>query len=647
MSGWTAVRVFWMLLALPGLLVAEADEASQPLASEPAILYVEPQSPTGASLPTPAASLLLFSEEPADSRRVFIAGEAPQRLEVAPGSSWRLAHEDGWWAPEREITVGGPGSETFLPVPLWPTAPVTGLLAGGSGRELPAGVTIEFELPRERPAAVHCPVEESGRFRCDLPEGRLDLRVSAASLSARYLLGLELSQYHSLGLLRIPAAPPTPVDRAVAVAPRRTVRGRAFVGGLPTPGTWVSLVLAGSGARLTSETGPGGMFELEVPRDERTGYLVLHYAGASLRAVPVDLRSPDLGTLEVAGERGAIEIHGSWSIREFAEQDLELRLEQDGSPLSADDLLTWVEQPRVFFGGPAGARLVAMAPGRYRACVGPRSWSGRVGPLPAESCVTGDLDPDGRLVLALPPRRWLRPEPPKELLEHVVWEGERPQVPIFLPAAVLERHGPSGIGMDEERRRRLEQHLEFLRRREPSQAQSIPCSLVSESGISEVPNDVGRTVVEALETSGFAALGRVLARVPGWGPDRAVTMVYVEIEELLHCGEYFTGLPLAPGDVVGVTEEQGSFELEGVRVCNDTASALTIPPPGERVIVAGNREHDDPYFAGHRAILLPVEAGRVLPQPYSSIRWEPMPYQDLMQMLGGPVSQCRAARPGS
>ncbi len=124
--------------------------------------------------------------------------------------SWRISLEaDAFWAPE---TVAQPDSEEMELV-LFPAAIIAGRIEPTPSGLLPADIGIRFQsspapigessrsIPR---TALRCPVVER-QWSCEVPAGRLDLRLAADGFVPYYLwdIGLAPGQTTDLGLLQL------------------------------------------------------------------------------------------------------------------------------------------------------------------------------------------------------------------------------------------------------------------------------------------------------------------------------------------------------------------------------------------------------------------------------------------------------------
>lgn len=75
-----------------------------------------------------------------------------------------------------------------------------------AGETLPATISLRFEMPpRGSGDAVNidCPVESDGRWNCRVPEGELDLRLSAAGFAPHYAWGVRTDPQHPASVGRV------------------------------------------------------------------------------------------------------------------------------------------------------------------------------------------------------------------------------------------------------------------------------------------------------------------------------------------------------------------------------------------------------------------------------------------------------------
>ncbi len=169
----------------------------------------QPQSPR------PVRLLL----EPSGGQRA--AEAAPIDVEtVAPGNIvvqltrgvlWKISAEaPGLWASEEYLLARAPTEEVSLK--LWRTGVLKGRLAVDERETLPEGLTARFRVPSgspERPLSdpageLRCKVLGSS-WTCEVPAGRLDLRLRAPGFISHYRWGFALGAGESkqLGTLRL------------------------------------------------------------------------------------------------------------------------------------------------------------------------------------------------------------------------------------------------------------------------------------------------------------------------------------------------------------------------------------------------------------------------------------------------------------
>jgi hypothetical protein len=114
-----------------------------------------------------------------------------EAITVPAGGLWSIrASAEGFWSPEVFVTAG----ETVGPVvlPLYPTGEVRIPVELGALDDAPTAIEARFEPAPPRGASgdgargrVECPVEQKVA-RCQVPEGTMDLRLSAPPWSPAY-----------------------------------------------------------------------------------------------------------------------------------------------------------------------------------------------------------------------------------------------------------------------------------------------------------------------------------------------------------------------------------------------------------------------------------------------------------------------------
>lgn len=156
-------------------------------------------------------------------------------LNLLPGISWTISVQvKGLWAPDVRVVPVGRGEPVILR--LRRTGTVRGSLLPPRGEISTGPVAIRFEsstdahgvdpIPRSsRECAVH-----EGEFRCELPQGRLDLRLKARGYMPQYRWAIDIQpgRVLSLGAFpllrgsslagRVQTANGLPIDRTCTVA---------------------------------------------------------------------------------------------------------------------------------------------------------------------------------------------------------------------------------------------------------------------------------------------------------------------------------------------------------------------------------------------------------------------------------------------
>lgn len=232
-------------------------------------------------------------------------------------------------------------------------------------------------------------------------------------------------------------------------------------------------------------------------------------------------------------------------------------------------------------------------------------------------------------------------EQPPEFLHHVVWNRKYLQDTHFVPAPLLQEVGTRGLSMSIGVIEMLEDALD-RRRRQRAVQEPIRCTWTSSDNFADHEDPDGRTMAEILAPQSLVARGKVLAVVPGWSVTQAMTMVYVEIEEILHCNEKEPpGRTVSLGAVVAGIISPGSFELDGLTLCSRTPEGFIMPKVGDEVVVGGWPRAQDPYYIGRTIPLFPVRDEMVLPQPYHYFKWDSVPLESLRGSLDGPHAECR------
>lgn len=163
------------------------------------------------------------------------------REAVAPGSAvieaaelrgtggWQLTAEaPGYWSPRIAVFPG----DTQVTVPLWPAGEIAGTVRMPTLEKLPAELTVRFNSSPEPGKApvfpetiVTCPVREGsvksqapeGTFSCQVPAGKLDLRLRARGFVSHFRWGVTV-----------------PAGKAHQAGPLALVRGASVIGRVDT-----------------------------------------------------------------------------------------------------------------------------------------------------------------------------------------------------------------------------------------------------------------------------------------------------------------------------------------------------------------------------------------------------------------------------
>lgn len=244
----------------------------------------------------------------------------------------------------------------------------------------------------------------------------------------------------------------------------------------------------------------------------------------------------------------------------------------------------------------------------------------------------------------------------KDFSQHIVWWDTDQRNARFVPGALLDGADLKNFQVPETQLKNLITRLENERNtRLQTFAGGSSCNKYTDSGLSAWSSVTGKDVgvTDFLSSKLVAFRGTVLELVPGWKIEfvpRVVTLVYIEVEEILVCNlRYLPGTRrIDAGDIVSVEMDKGSFEMNGLRVCNDTDDLLTVPKAGDEVVATGVPSAFDPYYAGPGAVF-PIHLGEILPQPYEGLgRREPVSLAQTQETLGvalTPLSGCEALVP--
>jgi hypothetical protein len=125
--------------------------------------------------------------------------------ELQGSAGWQLTAEAaGYWSPRVPVFPG----DTQATVPLWPAGEVAGTVRLPAAEKLPAELTVRFNSspdPGKAPlfpeTIVTCPVRDTGAkgtiaegaFSCQVPAGKLDLRLRARGFVSHFRWGVTVA----------------------------------------------------------------------------------------------------------------------------------------------------------------------------------------------------------------------------------------------------------------------------------------------------------------------------------------------------------------------------------------------------------------------------------------------------------------------
>lgn len=186
-------------------------------AAETVVVNVDAR-PTGsaAEVAGTAEVIVSYGAEEAQTVRRSVGVPGQVEFDLAPGLMARVeAVAEGWWASPIVVHLDQPAPVHVL---LRPTGWIAGHLQVPRGEEMPA--TLAVRVRRTPEAAVgraasgtglhlpeepwRCPVEE-GAFRCEVPQGRLDLRLRAEGFVSQHRWAVEVPAHEqvSIGTLEL------------------------------------------------------------------------------------------------------------------------------------------------------------------------------------------------------------------------------------------------------------------------------------------------------------------------------------------------------------------------------------------------------------------------------------------------------------
>ena len=120
------------------------------------------------------------------------------RVDLKPGEWVITANVAGYWSSS-EILVIDRQYDQAATVNLWPSGTLVGRMKGPGDDELPAKLDLSFRAsPADTSgppsASVACPVRD-GRWRCELPAGKLDVFFEADGFIRQYFWDLDVSAH--------------------------------------------------------------------------------------------------------------------------------------------------------------------------------------------------------------------------------------------------------------------------------------------------------------------------------------------------------------------------------------------------------------------------------------------------------------------
>jgi hypothetical protein len=244
----------------------------------------------------------------------------------------------------------------------------------------------------------------------------------------------------------------------------------------------------------------------------------------------------------------------------------------------------------------------------------------------------------------------------KDFSQHIVWRDAGQLSARFIPSAMLDGADLKELPLHGMQLTDLVNRLENERRlRLQGFAEGQRCDQDSEAGLSTWTSLTGKDigVAQYLSSKALAFQGIVMDVVPGWKTGfgaRPVTLVYIQIGEILACdlGYLQDTRRVEVGNIVAVEMDKASFEINGLRVCNETDDILAVPKAGDEVVATGVPSAFDPHYAGPGAIF-PIHLGEILPQPYEGLgRREPVALAQAQEDLGvalTPLTSCEGLVP--
>ena len=208
-----------------------------------------------------------------ETRTLQLSVPGEQAIDL-PAGTWQILTEAAnLWSPPEWIAPTAGQAATRITLQLFPAAQVSGRLTGVPEERMPGHLELRLAAspgsapgPKPPRGSGRCPVVE-GRFRCVLPEGRLDLRFQATGFIPLYLWDVGIPRAEMADLGELPLKPGSSVTGWVRNAEGRGVEGARVrlepqTLGFPGERSQAEGLLAMS---LETQTNQRGFFQLEDP----------------------------------------------------------------------------------------------------------------------------------------------------------------------------------------------------------------------------------------------------------------------------------------------------------------------------------------------------------------------------------------------
>lgn len=231
----------------------------------------------------------------------------------------------------------------------------------------------------------------------------------------------------------------------------------------------------------------------------------------------------------------------------------------------------------------------------------------------------------------LPPG-FVAPEPPFE--ERIIWDDERPGEADFIPQALFHRYSLEDLPLSEKQRESLEFTIRMSRPIEdpppfPWWKPMPKCSSIQhDDGSPPGPNAIG--YADLILERDAAVIGKVVAIVPGWdtGWDRVTRAIYFRVVDILRDLHDV----MSQNQTVATTLVGGEITIDGVEVCTYESKDFHTKKVGDHWLILGETSKEPSSFDPW--LVLPVEGGKVLPQPIYRLKdREPIGLEDLKARL--------------